>query len=330
MLLRLPEASVDRISAQLGRDLQPQFVRVRSYRGPAGADRRGLRTGGELPQPGRPRHRGARGHRGVERDARLRAREDDEHRGDEVRGRHQRARFSRCTCAGARARAGRQRGRRRARGRGAGRRPERLESDRHACTVQYGLLGKRRAAGPRRRNPDRPAVRADSAAGGAPGEAVDPAAARSAPAAVRLAPARRRRLRRRGACGARVVAGGLLADRRDDVRWVPRAHARPDAGRDGAHTRDASPGRHAILRAAACGAASVETGESDAPDPAHGGARHVLHHGRARIAGESARAVRHADRRRRARPVSGRHPAGSGRRACSSCWTSGCPIRSPR
>ena len=61
-------------------------------------DRRRLRSRGELSEPGRPGHRDPRRHRGVERDARLRAAEDAQHRRAEVRRRAQRARSSPSTC----------------------------------------------------------------------------------------------------------------------------------------------------------------------------------------------------------------------------------------
>ncbi len=98
----------------------------------SGADRRGLRARGELSQPRRPRHRRARRHRRVERDARVRAAEDQEHRGDEVRRRHEPADSGRVSSAVARARHHRQPHRRRPgvdRHRGDSRRHE---SDRHA------------------------------------------------------------------------------------------------------------------------------------------------------------------------------------------------------
>ena len=89
MLLRVPESEIDVLARDLAADLRAEFVRVRVYQRSAGADRRGFRAGGELPQSRRSRHRRAWRHRRVERHARVRAAEDQEHRRHEMRGWHE-------------------------------------------------------------------------------------------------------------------------------------------------------------------------------------------------------------------------------------------------
>ena len=69
-------------------------------------DRPRFRSGGELPEPGRPRHRHPGRHRGVERDARIRAAEDPGIAVLKCLGRHERADHCGVSAAGHVARAG--------------------------------------------------------------------------------------------------------------------------------------------------------------------------------------------------------------------------------
>ncbi len=118
-----------------------------------------------------------------------------------------------------------------------------------------------------------------------------------------------------------VVAGALVAlaswqaaslrigpERLPRVRRPDARAARPRLGLD---ARDAAARAIAVVSDAAGGAASRQARQSDARHPAGGWTRHVLHHGRARAAGESAQPVRAADGRHHAGSVSRGHPAGS-------------------
>ena len=169
-----------RRSTTLTRELQAELrpaVRARALvSGSSGADRRRLRARGKLSQPRRPRHRRARRHRRVERHARVRAAEDQEHRGHEVRRRHEPPDSQRVSPSVPRARHHRQPHRRRAgvdRDRGDSRRHE---SDRHADGGLRIVVVCRRA-GHWRRRARVAAVRDGAAARSAAGEAVAAAAA---------------------------------------------------------------------------------------------------------------------------------------------------------
>ena len=89
MLLRVPDDRIDTLTRDLQTELRPQFVRVRSYRDRQEQIGEDFRARRELPEPGGAGDRRARRHRRVQRDARVRAPEDQEHRRDEVRRRHQ-------------------------------------------------------------------------------------------------------------------------------------------------------------------------------------------------------------------------------------------------
>ena len=79
-----PTNGSSRWSRRCDDDFADDFVNARSYRSTDDADRPRFRSGGELPEPGRPGHRDPRRHRGLERDARVRPAEDAQHRGAEV------------------------------------------------------------------------------------------------------------------------------------------------------------------------------------------------------------------------------------------------------
>ena len=104
-------ASTRRTSTPLTRQLRARFSARRRHR-PVVADARGSarpqsHDGGELSQPGRLRHRGARRHRRLERDARHRAAEDAERRDPQVPRRVVPAGARRptcCRCCGSRRR----------------------------------------------------------------------------------------------------------------------------------------------------------------------------------------------------------------------------------
>ena len=108
------------------------------------------------------------------------------------------------------------------------------------------------------------------------------------------------------------MAGGLVACRSERVPGLHRADARPARRRLASYAPDAAAGSVAVVSDAAGGAASGAPGKPDASDSADRRPGHVLHHGRARTAGESARAVCAADRREHAGHVSRRHSAGPG------------------
>ncbi len=111
-LLKVPDAVVRPADRRPARRLQER-VRARALvQGDRGRHRRGVHARRELPQPGRPGDRDPRRHRRVERDAGVRAAEDAQHRGAEVRRRALVAAARDLRRAGRRARSRRQRARR--------------------------------------------------------------------------------------------------------------------------------------------------------------------------------------------------------------------------
>ena len=178
----------------------------------------------ELSEPGGPGRAGAGRHRRVERHARLRRAEAQEHRGAEVRRRPHRADPRRLHAPGAGAGPGRQPARRCA----GARRPGRG----HAICGQH--VADRRAVDLRLDMAGSGAGRADRLARGA--AVFDRApAARSPRAALvavasggrgrwaRLSAIRRRRAGRRGAGRGGRLAGGLVARRPHRLRWASSA-----------------------------------------------------------------------------------------------------------
>ena len=114
-LLKVPERDVRQADRRPARRLRER-VRARALvQGHRRRHRRGLHARRELPEPGRPGDRDPRRHRRVERDARVRAAEDEEHRGAEVRRRALVAAARGLRGAGGGARPGRQPARRAAR-----------------------------------------------------------------------------------------------------------------------------------------------------------------------------------------------------------------------
>ena len=87
LLVKVAERQVAPLVDALREDFKDEFVVCPLLPGAGRRDWAGLRSGGELPEPGGPGHRDSRRHRGVERDARVRAAEDAEHRRPEVRRR---------------------------------------------------------------------------------------------------------------------------------------------------------------------------------------------------------------------------------------------------
>ena len=107
-LLEGARRGVRQADCRLARRLR-ESVRARALvQGHRGRHRRGLHARRELPQPGRPGDRHPRRHRRVERDARVRAAEDEEHRGAQVRRRALGAAAGGVCGAGRGARPGRQ------------------------------------------------------------------------------------------------------------------------------------------------------------------------------------------------------------------------------
>ena len=81
---RVPDDRIPALVKTLNDDFSGQLHQHAVVSGDRRRDRPRLRSGGELPEPGRPRDRHPRRHRGVERHAGLRAAEDPGHRRAQV------------------------------------------------------------------------------------------------------------------------------------------------------------------------------------------------------------------------------------------------------
>ena len=311
MLLRVPESEIDVLARDLAGRLESRIRARAQLSRSAGADRRGLRAGRELPQSRRSRHRRAGRHRRVERHARVRAAEDQEHRRHEMRGWHEPA-DSQCVSSPVpRAWRHRQRDRRRPRVDCDCGHSRRHEPDRDALGG-LRVIVVRGGAGDWRRGARVAAFRDGAVARSAAGETLASAAAGNGCTPARLVPDRgdggcRRRARRTG-----VMAGGVDQRGPECVRRVHRPHARAPGGRLVVDAAYEAAGTFVVVSDAAGGAALQPPRQSNARHSADGRARHVFHHGRARLAGEPARSVRASDRREHAGHVSRRHPAGPG------------------
>ena len=111
-LLKVPDAAFDKLVVDLRADFANEFARVRSYKATEDDIGEDFDARRELPEPGRPGDRDSRRHRRLERHARVRAAEDEEHRHPQVRRRTLGATARGLRGAGGGARPGRQPARR--------------------------------------------------------------------------------------------------------------------------------------------------------------------------------------------------------------------------
>ena len=312
-LLKVPEPAFDKLVVDLRADFAGEYREAAIVQVHRGSDGRGFRAGRELSQPGRPGHRDSRRHRRLERDARVRAAEDEEHRRAEMPRRPIVAIAGRLRGAGGRARLCGKRARR-----GPGRHgdagdslvPRRRDTwHRHSVRPD----DPRGAARPGHRHARLAAVLAGAAARRPARQAVAAAARRGAAAARRSHPDRRDGGRGRRAGRPHGVAGRLVANRRHGGGRFRRDGDRAAPGRHGVDSRARPAGEVKVVCAQARGVATAPPRQPDAHRAARGGAGQLLHHRRALAAAEPDRAVRGEHQSRIARHVPARHPAGPGR-----------------
>ena len=313
LLARVPDDRIAPLVEALHGDFKDDFVSARSYRSNDDEIGARLRSRRKLFEPRRPDHRDSRRHFRVERDARVRAPEDAQHRRPEVPRGQERADYFRLhaagPCPGPRGKRpggwpgqgggcghplrDRQRSRHLAPFRGALRRHVERGRAGHGC-------GRARVAAVFGRSaPARPAR-----------EAIDAPARRIVDARHRLDTRRRGRRRFRGTRRRHGLAGRVPSGGARRVRRIPDSGGRSARGRAGARRRRGAPGAHTVLCAPARRSARVAPGQPDARDPARRRTRRIFHRRGAIAASEPACAVLDRVGARCAGHVSDGYPAG--------------------